>query len=64
MTYKEALIIAMKKEQSAYRLYSELASITIDEKLRNTLLTLAQEEVNHKLRFEFAYDKVIQQENI
>jgi len=63
MTYKEALIIAIKKEQSAYRLYSELASITVDEKLRNTLLTLAQEEANHKLRFELAYDKVIQQEN-
>ena len=54
--YQEALIVAMKAEKSAYKLYTNLADTTDDENLRNTFLALAQEEAKHKLRFEIEYD--------
>ncbi len=56
MDYQQALIVAMKAEKSAYKLYSNLADSTDDENLRNTFLALAQEEAKHKLRFEVEYD--------
>ncbi len=54
--YQEALIVAMKAEKSAYKLYTNLADTTDDENLRNTFLALAQDEAKHKLRFEIEYD--------
>lgn len=63
MTYKEALVLAMKKEKSAFRLYSNLASIANNDILKNVLLMLAQEEAKHKLRFELEYDEFVLREN-
>ncbi len=57
--YQDALIIAMKAEKAAYKLYNDLAEVTDDESLRNTLLSLAQEEAKHKLRFEVEYDDYV-----
>jgi len=56
LDYQDALILAMKEEKAAFRLYSDLAAATDDEALRVTLLALAQEEARHKLRFEIEYD--------
>jgi len=56
MDYQQALILAMKEEKAAFKLYTELAGSTDDESLRATLLSLAQEEARHKLRFEIEYD--------
>jgi rubrerythrin len=56
LDYQDALILAMKEEKAAFRLYSDLAAATDDEALRETLLALAQEEARHKLRFEIEYD--------
>jgi rubrerythrin len=56
LDYQDALILAMKAEKAAFRLYSDLAAATDDEALRATLLALAQEEAKHKLRFEIEYD--------
>jgi rubrerythrin len=56
LDYQDALIVAMKEEKAAFRLYSDLAAATDDEALRATLLALAQEEARHKLRFEIEYD--------
>ena len=56
LDYQDALILAMKEEKAAFRLYSDLAAATDDEALRATLLALAQEEARHKLRFEIEYD--------
>jgi rubrerythrin len=61
--YQEALIIAMKKEKSAFKLYSDLARETDNEDIRNIFLALAQEEAKHKLRFEVEYDDVVLAEN-
>ncbi len=56
LDYQDALVLAMKEEKAAFKLYSDLAAATDDEPLRATLLALAQEEAKHKLRFEIEYD--------
>ncbi|MCB2230917.1 ferritin family protein [bacterium] len=61
--YQEALILAMKAEKAAFKLYSDLASATDNADLREVLLSLAHEEAKHKLRFEVEYDDVILTEN-
>jgi len=59
LDYQEALVLAMKEEKAAFRLYSDLAAATEDDTVRTTLLALAQEEARHKLRFEIEYDEQI-----
>lgn len=61
--YQEALIMAMKAEKAAFKLYTELATATGDAELKQMLLGLAQEEARHKLRFEIEYDDYILTEN-
>ncbi len=63
MSYKDAIILAMKREKSAFKLYNDLAETVMDEGCRQLFLTLAQEEANHKLRFELEYDEHVMQEN-
>ncbi len=61
--YQDALIIAMKAEKAAFKLYTELAQTTDDANLRELFLSLAQEEAKHKLRFEVEYDDYAYVEN-
>ena len=56
MEYKDILVLAMEKEEMAFKQYVDLAAGIHDEGSRNTLLTLAEEEVKHKLRFEYEYN--------
>ena len=63
LDYQAALIIAMKKEKAAFRLYTDLAAATDDPELKEALLGLAQEEAKHKLRFEVEYDERVLTEN-
>lgn len=63
MSYADALIVAMKKEKSAFRLYSDLAGKAPNSNMRNIFLSLAQEESKHKLRFEIEYDDFVLREN-
>ena len=63
MSYQDALILAMKKEKSAFKLYLDLAGIAPNSNLKNIFLALAQEEAKHKLRFEIEYDDYILKEN-
>ena len=63
MDYQKALILAMKQEKAAFKLYTDLAAATADPDLRGLLLKLAQEEAKHKLRFEVEYDDRILTEN-
>ncbi len=63
LDYQAALIVAMKREKAAFRLYSDLAASTDDGELQAVFLELAQEEAKHKLRFEVEYDDVILTEN-
>jgi rubrerythrin len=59
LDYQKALILAMKKEKASFKLYNDLAATTDDANLRNTMLSLAQEEAKHKLRIEIEYDENI-----
>ena len=63
MDYQSALILAMKQEKAAFRLYTDLAASTQDEGVRDLFLGLAQEEAKHKLRFEVEYDDDFLREN-
>jgi rubrerythrin len=63
LSYQEALIVAMKEEKAAFRLYSDLADKTDDPAAKEIFLMLAQEEAKHKLRFEIEYDDYILTEN-
>lgn len=56
MSFTDLLIIGMKKEETSRRLYTHLASIAKQRGLRDTFLLLAQQEAEHKLRFELEYD--------
>ncbi len=63
LDYQKALILAMKAEKAAFKVYHDLASATDDPMLKATLLELAQEEAKHKLRFEIEYDDNVLKEN-
>jgi rubrerythrin len=63
VTYQQALIVAMKAEKAAFKMYTSLASATDDPAVKEALLALAQEEAKHKLRFEIEYDEEFLAEN-
>ena len=63
MTYQEALVLAMKKEKAAFKLYYDLAKVANNIEMRDIFLSLAQEESKHKLRFEIEYDEYVLREN-
>ncbi len=56
MSYTELLLAGIQKEDRSYRLYQQMARAALDEGVRNTFLRLAQEESEHKLRFEIEYE--------
>ena len=62
-SYQDALILAMKSEKNAFRLYNNLANATDDANLKTLFVGLANEEAKHKLRFEIEYDDAILTEN-
>lgn len=63
ISYQDALLLAMQAEKKAFALYNDLATRTDDANLRNTFLSLAQQEAKHKLRFELEYDRYVLSEN-
>ena len=63
MRYEDVLIVAMKNEKAAFRLYTDLAATADDPETQQTFLALAQEEAKHKLRFELEYDERVLAEN-
>jgi rubrerythrin len=56
MSYSDILILAMKKEDVSVKLYTDMAKIAQNEEMKDMFLQLAQEETEHKLRFEMEYD--------
>ena len=63
MDYQQALVVAMKKEKKAFKMYIDLAGATDDTNLQTVFMSLAQEEAKHKLRFEIEYDDFVMTEN-
>lgn len=63
MEYADALVLAMKKEKAAFKLYTALAERTDNLELSKVFKALAIEESKHKLRFELEYDEYVMREN-
>ena len=61
MDYKDVLLLAIEKEDSAFRIYVNLVGTIEDEQSQEVLLSLAQEEVGHKLRFQAEYDALLKE---
>lgn len=61
MNYRELLLMAIQKEQTSFRLYVELAGRVSDANSKEILLALAEEEVKHKQRFEYEYDRILKE---
>ena len=57
--YKNAFVLAVKKEAAAIRLYMDLSKLIEDSSGKDVFLLLAQEETRHKLYFETAYDDIV-----
>lgn len=63
LSYEEALVLAMKREKAAFKLYTNLAERAPSDELKEIFETLAMEESRHKLRFELEYDEYVLREN-
>jgi len=63
MNYAELLVLAMKREEKAHTMYTDLAGQVDDPSVSKLFQTLAQEELKHKLRLETEYDDEVQKEN-
>lgn len=57
--YKDAFVLAAKKEAAAMRLYMDMSKLVEDSSQKDVFLLLAQEETRHKLYFETAYDDIV-----
>jgi rubrerythrin len=53
---KEALVIAMKREEGSHRFYQALAALQPPGEIRNFLEKMAQVELSHKEKMEYLYD--------
>ncbi|MCD4795636.1 MAG: ferritin family protein [Candidatus Cloacimonetes bacterium] len=63
MTFQNIIILAMKKEEAAKKLYTNLAKQFSGSESGKLFERLAAEEAEHKLKFEKIYDDEILKEN-
>ncbi|MFH0994785.1 MAG: ferritin family protein [Pseudomonadota bacterium] len=56
MLYRDILLLAMKREEKALKLYNELRDQSETETAKNIFKILCQEEARHKLGLEKLYD--------
>ncbi|MDP8268564.1 MAG: ferritin family protein [Candidatus Tenebribacter davisii] len=63
MDYQDILIVAMKREEKAQKLYTNMAKQYTGTELEKIFLKLASEEAAHKLQFETLYDDHVLKEN-
>jgi len=57
MSYRDVLLLAMKREEKALKLYNELYRQSETEIARNIFKILCQEEAQHKLGLEKLFDE-------
>lgn len=56
MTFLDAIQLAISKEQTAFRLFVELMTMTENQEVRGVLMGLAKEEMRHMIRLEEEYN--------
>ena len=59
MDYPALLVFAIKKENASHGLYTRLASIFSEPELQETFIALAEQEAEHKRRFEMEYESLM-----
>lgn len=57
LSFPDALVLAMTREDAAFTMYTRLAEIATDPELAGLLRGLAHEEAGHRLRIETEYDE-------
>ena len=62
MDYKDVLVMAIEKERASFRFYVDLVGVFEEESLNEMLLSLAEEEARHIVRFEMQYNEAIEEE--
>jgi rubrerythrin len=62
-TYQDLLIVAMKREEKSYALYSELEQRAADDATRKLFTLLKGEELKHKSRLEKEYEERVMWED-
>jgi rubrerythrin len=63
MSYQDVLVMAIKKEDSAQRLYTDLANLAPPGGIQDALRMLSDDEAQHKVRFETEYDDNVLTDN-
>ena len=63
ISFQDALIVAMKRERAAFKLYSDMAEKVSDTNLKQVFIGLAKEESKHKLYFETEYEERVLRHN-
>ncbi|MFQ6117668.1 MAG: ferritin family protein [Candidatus Bipolaricaulia bacterium] len=58
MSFQEALVVAIKREESALKLYTDLAA-QFSDPMKKLFQFLANEEAKHKNRLEMIYDEEV-----
>jgi rubrerythrin len=58
MDYRDVLLLGIEKENASFRTYINLIGSVHDEESKEVLMTLAQEEVKHKLQLETEYNNL------
>lgn len=61
--YRDLLLMGIKKEQTSFRLYVDLAGMVAEADAKEMLLELAEQELKHKLRFQEALDHIYKGNN-
>ena len=63
LSYRQALTIAIQKEQASYKLYKMLANNASSTYIKSLFNSLAEEEAKHRNRFQQEYDNFIVNNN-
>ncbi len=57
VTYADLLVLAMKREERAYRMYADLEERAADDATRKVFALLKTEELKHKRKIESEYEE-------
>lgn len=63
MDFQSIMIIAMKREEGAVKLYEELAGTCIDPSVCKLFALMAEEERKHKFKLEKEYEETVLHDN-
>jgi rubrerythrin len=63
LSYENIIIIAMKREEKAYKLYKDIANSFEDGEIKKIFNHLAAQEIEHKTHFSDMYDDQVLKEN-